>query len=189
MNEIPNFLIINPGARFMEPGTIGFIPPWIMLLIVVLTLAINPWSSKLFHSNDKQKDSPISPLLLAFIIGSLMPAFDDLLTFVFGPPFAHHSVFHSLVGSLLTYVIFIAISTKNIAKYALFGNFAHILFNFYFDRLTLFFPLTYQEFGLTDIININTYWIKAIHYPIILLLFFYSLLKYFLQFKKINHSR
>src|SRR3989344_139636 len=132
MNEIPNFFM-NPGAHFMEPGIVVFIPPWILLLIVILTVAIHPWGIKLFHNKHEQKDLPINPLLLAFIIGSMMPAFDDLLAFIFGPPFAHHSVFHSFSGTALTYIIFLMISTKHIAKYALFGNFVHILFNFYFD--------------------------------------------------------
>ncbi len=189
MDNTPSIFVMNQRSHFMEPGTIVFIPPWIVLLIVILTIAIHPWSAKLFSLKSRQKATLISPYLLAFIIGSLMPAFDDLLTFVFGPPFAHHSVFHSLGGSVLTYVFFYVISTKKIAKYALIGNFVHTLFNFYFDRVTLFFPLTYQEFGLADIIRLNTYWLKAIHYPIIILLFFYAIIKYFLSYKKVDNSR
>jgi hypothetical protein len=107
-----------------------------------------------------------------------MPAFDDIFAFLFGPPFAHHSLFHSLFGPLITFVIFLAISDSSLAKFALYGNITHIIFNYSLDYVTLFFPINYSEYGLTDIIGINTYWIKAIAYPIILVLFAFSVLTY-----------
>lgn len=176
MQNLPSFLLPNPEAHFMDPGTIAFIPGWIILLITIFTFAI--LYPGLFK-RVKHKNSLINPFFFAFIIGSLMPVFDDLLTFIFGPPFAHHSVFHSLLGAALTYGIFLTISTKQIAKYALLGNLFHTFFNFYFDRVALFFPLAYQEFGLSDIVNINTYWIKAVHYPVIFVLFAWSVVKFF----------
>lgn len=176
MNDtIPPFLI-NPKTRFVEPGTVAFIPGWIMLFITILSFAL---LFPGFFKDKKTKGSPISPTFLAFIVGSLMPAFDDLFAFVFGPPFAHHSLFHSLAGAGLIYLIFRVISTKNLAKYAFWGNTTHIVFNFYLDFTTLLFPLTYQEFGLSGLTGISTYWLKAIHYPLILFFFIYSVVKYF----------
>jgi len=172
MNNLPSIFIINPEAHFMEPGTVAFIPGWIILFITILTFVM--LRPKLFKL----------PYLIAFTVGSLMPAFDDLFAFIFGTPFAHHSLFHSLLGPVITYLIFIFISNKKPAKYALLGNLYHIIFNFYFDFLALFFPFTYQEFGLTDIIKVNTYWIKATHYPIIFALFTYALIKYFYVYRK-----
>lgn len=175
--NFPNFLVINPTAHYMQEGAVAFIPGWIWLEIIVITIAL--LYPKLFSKDKKQKYSIINPYFLAFLIGSLMPAFDDLLAFVLGEPFAHHSLFHSLIGSVITYAIFWIISNKDFAKYALFGNLTHTFFNFYLDYVTLFFPLTYQEFGLTDITNISTYWLKVIHYPIILILFIYAIFKTF----------
>jgi len=175
----PSFFLMNPRAHFMIPGDIGFIPPWIFLFIVILAVVL--LFPKLFrYPKDKYV---ISPNLLAFLIGSIMPIIDDLSTFVFGPPFAHHSLFHSFIGSIITYTIFRIISTKEIAKFAFLGNLTHIFFNFYFDYVALFFPFTYQETGLADIIRVNTYWIKAIHYPIILLLFVFAILRFFLKLR------
>ncbi len=175
----PSFSLMNPKAHFMTPGAIGFIPPWVFLFIVILTVAsLYPQ----FFSYPKN-NSLISPYLFAFIIGTMMPIFDDLSAFIFGPPFAHHSVFHSLFGALITYLIFQIIATPDIARYAALGNLTHTFFNFYFDYVTLFFPITYKELGLTDILKVNTYWIKAIHYPIILLLFFGAILRFFLVLK------
>jgi len=179
MNNSPAILI-HPQAHYMEPGTVAFIPGWIILFIFILGIALI--CPKLFGKNDQK--FPITPPLLAFTAGSLMPAFDDLFAFVFGPPFAHHSLFHSLMGASLTYVLFLIISTKPLAKYALFGNLTHITFNFYLDFTTLFFPFTYQEQGLSNLIHINTYWLKAIHYPIILLIFLFGTLKFFRQQKR-----
>jgi hypothetical protein len=176
---IPNFFTVNPEAHFMTPGSVGFIPPWVFLFITVLAFVL---LFPKFFSYPKVK--VMSPLLLAFLVGTLMPVFDDLAAFVFGPPLAHHSLFHSLLGLLVTYLLFRLIATTPIAKYAFWGNLAHILFNFYFDYLTLFFPFTYQEFGLTDILKVDTYWIKAIHYPLILLLFAYSVIRFFFKQKK-----
>lgn len=183
MNNIPPILQINPAAHFMEPGAVAFVPGWIILLITVITLAL--LFPKLF-SISPQTASPskiFNPYLLAFIVGSLMPIFDDLLAFVFGPPFAHHSIFHSLIGPLITYLLFRLISTDQIAKYALFGNLYHVVFNFYLDRVTLLFPFTYQEWGLTDLTAISTYWLKVINYPIIFLLFAWAIIRFFLNFK------
>lgn len=174
----PSFFLINPQARFMTPGAIGFIPPWVFLFITILTLVI---LFPKFFSCPKSKT--ISPYLLAFFIGSLMQIFDDLSAFVFGPPFAHHSLFHSLLGSVITYFLFRIITAADIAKYAFLGNLTHTFFNFYFDYATLFFPITYQEFGLTDILKIDTYWLKAIHYPLILAFFLYSTVRFFLSQK------
>lgn len=166
----------------MESGAVAFVPGWIILLITVITLAL--FFPKLFSMSQKTSPSNIfNPYLLAFIVGSLMPIFDDLLAFVFGPPFAHHSIFHSLIGPLITYLLFRLISTNQIARYALFGNLYHIMFNFYLDYVTLFFPFTYREFGLADIIGVSTYWLKVIHYPIIFLLFVFSIVRYFRTLK------
>lgn len=181
MNSQPPFFLMNPQAHFMPPGTVAFIPGWIWLFIIILTLAM--LSPKLFIPKKADKEAIISPYLLSFIIGSLMPIGDDLLTFLLGPPLAHHSLFHSILGSLITFTIFKLISTNQIAKYAFYGNLFHIFFNYYFDFVTLFFPFTYQEFGLTDIIKIHTYWIKAVSYPAILLLFGLAILKFFIQYR------
>lgn len=183
MNTPPFFM--NPKSYFMPPGAVSFIPGWIWLLIVVFSIAL--LFPKLFipkKSDVKISNELINPFLFAFIIGSLMPAFDDLFAFLFGPPFAHHSIFHSLFGSFLTFIIFRSFSTPTVAKYAFWGNITHTLFNFYLDYVTLFFPLTTQEWGLTHIIKVNTYWLKVIHYPVILTLFGYSILNYFWQIKK-----
>jgi len=173
-NTKPPFTI-NKKSHFMKPGAVAFIPGWIMLFILVLTLAI--FFPDFFGKS--LNNYPFSIGLLAFILGSLMPAFDDLFGFVFGPPFAHHSLFHSFAGLFVTYIIFLVIGDQSIAQYALYGNATHIIFNYYLDYTTLFFPFTYREFGLTHIIKIHTYWIKAINYPIILLAFALALLKIF----------
>lgn len=165
----PPFFVMNAKAHRMAPGAVSFIPGWIMLFITILILAL--FFPSLFPYSQISQSQLINAYFLAFIIGSLMPAFDDLFAFLFGPPFAHHSLFHSFFGSILTYFFFLILGGSEIAKYALFGNLYHIFFNFYLDYVTLFFPLTYREFGLTDIIKVSTYWIKAIHYPLILLLF------------------
>lgn len=170
---------INPSAHFMQQGAVAFIPGWIWLQMLIFVIAV--FLPYFFQYNAKK--AAISPYLFAFFIGSLMPVFDDLLAFVFGPPFAHHSLFHSLLGSVITYLIFRLLFNKEVAKYAFFGNILHILFNFYLDYVTFLFPLTYQEFGLTDITHISTYWLKVIHYPILLLLFAVAVYKYLRQFK------
>lgn len=178
MLNLPQFLTKSEGSYFMEPGAIGFIPPWILLLMAIFAIGI-------FFPRKFQKDSNlISPYFFAFILGSLMPIFDDLLAFVVGPPFAHHSLFHSLVTGLpITFLLFYLLGGRTNAKYALLGNLTHTLFNFTFDLVTLFFPLTYQEFGLTNIIKIDTFWIKAIFYPILLALFLASIVRYFRNVK------
>lgn len=183
MNNIPAIFQINPSAHFMEAGSVAFIPGWIILLITIITLAL--LFPKLFSVTQKLASETriFNPHLLAFILGSLMPVFDDLLTFIFGPPFAHHSLFHSFIGTATTYFLFRIIATREAAKYAFFGNLYHILFNFYLDYVTFFFPFSYREFGLTDIIRVSTYWLKAIHYPIILLLFVFSIVRYFRALK------
>lgn len=172
----PPFFVMNAKAHRMAPGAVSFIPGWIMLFITILTLAL--FFPSLFPPQMSQSQL-INTYLLVFIIGSLMPAFDDLFAFLFGPPFAHHSLFHSLFGSTLTYFFFLILGGSEIAKYAVFGNLYHIFFNFYLDYVTLFFPLTYREFGLTDIVKVSTYWIKASHYPIILLLFAIAIFTFF----------
>ncbi len=166
---------MNPNAHFITPGSVNFIPAWILLLIAIFTYAF--W----FPKNFAHKNYLISPLLAAFILGSLMPAFDDLFTYLFGPPFAHHSLFHSITtGPIITYALFFLLTkSKKIAKYAVIGNLAHTFFNFYFDSVTLFFPFSLQEFGLGYLTGIPTYIIKTISYPILLILFFTSLVKYF----------
>ncbi len=179
MDNIPSFFTMNATAHFMEPGTIAFVPGWIILLITIFTFSI--LFPRVFPKS--KKEFLINPYLLAFIIGSLMPVFDDLFPFVFGKPFAHHSLFHSLIGVGLTFLIFRIFSTTKIAKYAFGGNLAHIFFNFYLDRVTLLFPFTYQEWGLTDLTAISTYWLKVINYPIIFLLFAWAIIRFFLNFK------
>lgn len=181
MNTPPPFFLMNPQAHFMPPGAVAFIPGWIWLFIIILTLAM--LFPKLFIPNKVAQKTIVNPYLLSFIIGSLMPIGDDLLAFLLGPPLAHHSLFHSLSGSLVTLVIFKIISTSQIAKYAFYGNLFHIFFNYYFDFVTLLFPFTYQEFGLTDIVKIHTYWIKTISYPAILLLFGLAILKFFIRYR------
>ena len=172
----PPIFTMNQTAHYMKPGAVAFIPGWIILFITILTIAI------LFPTlfpNTPNSSYPISPLLFAFLIGSLLPAFDDLLAFLFGRPFAHHSLFHSFVGSVITYVSFLVLSGGEVAKYALFGNLYHIFFNFYLDVVTPFFPFTYREFGLTDITKVSTYWLKVIHYPLIFILFAWSIIVFF----------
>lgn len=181
MNQ-PPFFFMNPKAHFMTPGAIGFIPPWVFLFLIILTFSI--LFPKLFRHSKTKSETLVNPYLLAFIIGSMMPIFDDISAFILGPPFAHHSLFHSLLGSVVTYLLFLGISNSRIAKYAFLGNLTHTFFNFYFDYVTLFFPISYQEFGLTDIFKIDTYWIKAFHYPIILILFLSTMLRFFLHQKK-----
>ncbi|EKD90385.1 MAG: hypothetical protein ACD_31C00005G0011 [uncultured bacterium] len=178
--NIPYFFI-NPQSHFMAPGAVAFIPGWIWLEMIIFIIVV--FKPNIFKYNSKSNQI-ISPYLFVFIIGSLMPAFDDILAFLFGPPFAHHSLFHSILGSLLTFLFFRTFSNKKIALFALAGNLLHTLFNFYLDYVSLFFPLTYQEFGLTDILKISTYWLKVINYPIILILFIYSIFKYLLTLKK-----
>lgn len=177
IKHTPPFFVIHAKAHHMKPGAVAFIPGWIILLITILTLAI--LIPSLFPEPKTVQSQLINIYLLAFIIGSLIPAFDDILAFLFGPPFAHHSLFHSFFGSILTFFFFLILSSSEIAKYALLGNLYHIFFNFYLDYVTLFFPLTYREFGLTDIIKISTYWLKAIHCPIIFVLFAYAIFKFF----------
>lgn len=170
-----NFFSMSPTAHHMKPGAVAFIPGWILLFITILTLAIL-YPGVFETTNPSQV---ISSLLLAFILGSLMPAFDDLFAFCFGPPFAHHSLFHSFLGIMVTFLIFYIFAGSNIAIYAALGNSYHIFFNFFLDYTTLFFPLTYREFGLTDIIRLSTYQIKVVFYPLILLLFAYAVLSAF----------
>lgn len=183
MNNIPPIFQINPAAHFMEPGTVAFVPGWIILLITVITLTL--LFPKLFLVNHKlsSENKIFNSYLLAFIVGSLMPVFDDLLAFIFASPFAHHSLFHSLLGVALTYFLFRVISTHPIAKYAFFGNLYHIFFNFYLDYVTFFWPFTYREFGFTEFVRVDTYWLKAVNYPIAFLLFMFSIVRYFRALK------
>ena len=182
MDSSQNIPFMNPAAHFIQPGTVDFVPAWIIMIIAIIDLAL--LFPKFFAYHKESQLKIISPFLLFFLFGSLMPIFDDILAFIFGPPFAHHSLFHSLFGSLLTFVIFRLLSTNRIAFFALFGNLFHIFFNFYFDTVTLFFPLTYQQNGLTDVIKLNTYWIKAITYPVIFLTYSYLMVKYSLHLRK-----
>ena len=178
MKVLSAFFLPNPKSHFLQPGSISFIPGWIWLLFIILGIGMT-WPKII-----KER-----PLFFAFIIGSLMPTFDDLFAFVFGPPFAHHSVFHSLLlGPPLTYALFYFLSNTKVAKYALLGDIVHIAFNFSLDYVALFFPISYQEFGLTDIFHVSTYGLKIIFYPVILLFFWYSVIRYFLQFKKSLHQ-
>lgn len=169
---MPSIFVMHPKAHRMAPGTVAFIPGWVILFITILILAV--LFPSLFPQPITVQSKLINIYLFAFIIGSLMPTFDDLFAFLFGPPFAHHSLFHSFFGSILTFIIFFIFSDPEVAKYAFFGNIYHIFFNFYLDYVTPFFPFTYREFGLTDIIKISTYWIKVVNYPIILLLFAFA---------------
>lgn len=182
MGNSQNIPFMNPAASFIQPGSVDFVPAWIIMIIVITELVII--FPKFFTYSKQSKLKIISPLLLFFFFGSLMPIFDDILAFLFGPPFAHHSVFHSLFGSILTFTIFRLLSTNKIALYAFYGNLFHILFNFYFDTVTLFFPLTYQQYGFTDLIKLSTYWIKAITYPVIFSVFLFLIVKSSIQTKK-----
>lgn len=184
MNEYGTFFIMNPSSHFMQPGSVAFIPAWIILLMATFTIAM--LFPKLFDKSNPDKKEILNPFLIAFVVGTLMPVFDDLLAFTFGPPFAHHSLFHSFLGPLITYVLFRIIGNQTIAKYAVAGNLLHIFFNFYLDYVTLFFPFTYQEFGLTDLIKISTAWLKIISYPIILILFSFSVVKFFYRYKNLT---
>jgi len=187
MNSTGPLLFMNSTAHFMQPGSVAFIPAWIILEITAITIVILfPQFFKGKLTKNTFSNQVVSTPFIAFIIGSLMPIFDDLFAFLFGPPFAHHSLFHSFFGVMITYILFRIISNSTYAKHAVLGNLLHIFFNFYFDYLTLFFPLTYQEFGLTDIIKVNTYFIKAVNYPIIFILFAFAILKFFHQQKNIK---
>lgn len=166
---------MNPTAHYMIPGTVAFIPGWILLFITILTLAILQ-PTLFIYTGSSSYGNIISPFLLIFTIGSLMPAFDDLFAYIFGKPFAHHSLFHSFAGTVTTFIIFYFLGGFEIGKYALLGNFYHIFFNFFLDYTTLLFPLTYREFGLTHIIKITTYQIKVVFYPLILLIFGWAIL-------------
>lgn len=163
----------------MKPGDVAFIPGWIILFITILTGTVFfPW---LFPAGQNNPQYPINAYLFAFIIGSLIPTFDDLLAFLFGPPFAHHSLFHSFIGSAITFILFLILGGPEIAKYAFLGNLYHIFFNFYLDVVTLFFPFSNREFGLTSITGISTYWLKVIHYPIIFILFTFAIVNFFIS--------
>lgn len=168
---------MNSSAHFMKPGTVAFVPGWIILFIVILSVGM--LFPEIFKY-PKNQEASLNPAFLAFIIGSLMPIFDDLLAFIIGKPFAHHCLFHSLIGSFFTYIFFLILA-PNVVNYAFFGNLTHIFFNFYLDRVTLLFPFSYREFGLTDFIGLSTYNLKVIHYPLIFLMFGFSVLKFFLQ--------
>lgn len=182
MDNSQNIPFMNSNAHFMQPGAVDFVPAWIIMIITILELAI--LFPKFFDYSKESKFKIISPFLLFFLFGSLMPIFDDILAFLFGPPFAHHSIFHSLFGATLTFIIFRLLSTSRIALYAFYGNLFHIFFNFYFDGVTLFFPLTYYQYGLTDLIKLSTYWIKATHYPIIFTTYLYLIIKSLSVMKK-----
>lgn len=175
--NLPPVFIMHPKARYMKPGAVAFIPGWVILFITILTGAI--LFPSLFPTEPYYGTYPINSLLLVFLIGSLTPTFDDFFAFLFGPPFAHHSLFHSFAGSILTYLGFLILGGSEVAKYAFFGNLYHIFFNFYLDIVTPFFPLSYREYGLTNIIKVSTYWIKAIHYPIIFMLFAFAVVSFF----------
>lgn len=171
----PPIFRMHPKAHYMKPGAVAFIPGWIILFITILT------GATLFPSlfpQDTNSSHLVNVFLFAFIIGSLIPAFDDLLAFLLGPPFAHHSLFHSFLGAALVYILFFLVNSGEIAKYVLFGNLYHIFFNFYLDVVTPFFPFSYKEFGLTSITHISTYWLKVIHYPIIFVLFSFAVVTY-----------
>lgn len=175
--KAPPVFTMHPKAHYMKPGAVAFIPGWIILFITILTFAV--LFPSLFKNGSTNSIYPINGFLFAFIIGSLLPVFDDLFAFLFGPPFAHHSLFHSFFGSAITYAIFFFLGGSEIAKYVFLGNLYHIFFNFYFDVVTPFFPLSYREFGLTSIIRVSTYWLKVINYPIIFILFFMSIIIFF----------
>lgn len=171
-----NFLM-SKSSHFMKPGAVAFIPGWVILFIIILSVGML-WPN-IFDSSENQNTLLINRVFLAFIIGALMPVFDDLLAFMLGKPFAHHSLFHSLIGSAITYFIFILLSPE-VALFALYGNLSHTFFNFYLDRVAFFFPLSYREYGLADILKTSTYMMKVIHYPIIFLLFGLAVFKFFL---------
>ena len=169
---------MDPKSHFMEPGAVAFVPGWVILFIIILSMgAVFPG---LFVSNNNLGSNVINPAFFAFIVGSLMPVFDDLLAYIFGKPFAHHSLFHSFLGPIITYVFFLVLS-PNYASYAFMGNLSHSFFNFYLDRVAFFFPFSYKEHGLSDLVGVGTRALKAIHYPLIFLFFAYSLLKFFLR--------
>lgn len=170
----PPIFRMHPKAHYMKPGAVAFVPGWVILFITILTAAT--LFPSLFLNSPSDSVFPINSFLFAFIVGSLLPVFDDLFAFLFGPPFAHHSLFHSFIGSALTYTLFFFVGGSEIAKYAFLGNLYHILFNFYLDVVTPFFPFSYREFGLTSITRISTYWLKVIHYPIIFILFTYAVI-------------
>ncbi len=173
----PPIFIMNPKAYYMKPGAVASIPGWIILFITILTIAI--LFPSLFLSNQTNLQYPINTFLFAFLIGSLLPTFDDLFAFLFGPPFAHHSLFHSFLGATFTFIFFFILADDQVAKYALFGNLYHIFFNFYLDVVTPFFPFSYREFGLTSLTRISTYWLKVVHYPIIFILFAWAIIIFF----------
>lgn len=173
----PPIFTMHPKAHYMKPGAVAFIPGWIILFITILSIAT--FFPSLFAPNASNNTYPMNPFLFAFIIGSLMPVFDDLLAFLFGPPFAHHSLFHSFLGAVLTYIFFFFLGGNQIAQYAILGNLYHIFFNFYLDIVTPFFPFSHREFGLTSFIHVSTYWIKVINYPIIFIFFFLAVINFF----------
>lgn len=166
---------MSQNAHFMQGGAVAFVPGWVILFIIILSVGVI-WPD--FFGKDESREI-INPAFFAFIVGSLMPVFDDLLAYIIGKPFAHHSLFHSPIGSLLTFLIFLIIG-EQYAMYALTGNLSHIFFNFYLDRVTLIFPLSYREFGLADFLKITTRTMKVIHYPVIFLGFTYAIVKFFL---------
>lgn len=173
---------LNPNSHYMQPGAVAFIPGWIILFLTIIILLLA--FPQVFKTKKDYPKQIISPLLLAFIIGSLMPIIDDLSAFIFGPPFAHHSFFHSIFGLIITYSLFRFLSTTEIAKYSFLGNLYHLFFNYYLDRTTLFFPFTYNEYGLTDLIGVSTYNLKAINYPLIFIALIIFLIKYLIAQKK-----
>lgn len=174
--DSPPIFTMHSRAHYMKPGAVAFIPGWIILFITILEVAILFPS---FFPGGSVNLYPINSFLFAFIIGSLLPSFDDLFAFVFGPPFAHHSLFHSLPGAVLTYIFFFLLAGSEVAGYAFFGNLYHIFFNFYLDVVTLFFPFTHREFGLTNLTGISTYWLKVINYPIIFILFAWAIITFY----------
>lgn len=96
----------------------------------------------------------INPYALIMIVGVSAPILDDVLAFIVGPPFSHHSFFHSLFGPLAMYLCFFFLLNKDFARYAAMGNAIHVIFNFV-DSTSLFFPFVFRGIGLSTILGLG----------------------------------
>lgn len=144
-------------------GMTGYISATVWLLFVALSLILfwrKRWDGKI-----------IDVKFLLFILGSTVPLLDDLLAFYPGAPFSHHSLFHSLLGVVLVFILVQFIFRIPNTKYLIFGHSTHIFFNFIIDYVSLFYPFTVNEFSFSQLLPLSSAEVKIFLYPTIILLF------------------
>jgi len=147
-----------------QPGEVGHIP---VFLIVVLGFI---FLSRLINRG------VMSWKLEALLIGASIPVWDDLLAFFIGEPFSHHSLMHSFIGLLLSFVVLVIIMGNGWGRHVFLGHLSHILYNFVVEYIPAFFPWHIKEISMSRLFSLQSAEMKMIIYPVILFIFFFSVL-------------